>query len=268
MDTVEGTNDTNVLKEIVSTDNPTGNAFSYKTMFENYGMEGVLTLIVLVALIDFVRRLATRAADKVPLGFSKLFKRDSNAEKLKTLKNHLLFRDIENNLSVNIGNLHYTCEIRRRVFTDALKIRMECMRDSIINLIEEPWYFDQTPEEFANNWGQIENNIIACWHKRCEDEGIFPFVISKLDSVYTPNVNIINSLFDSVCRDSSAGFDIIKKTDNIFDILKAIHYSLIINTLEDTIAIINGDFSGKTYKNVECPGTELCTIEECPAKKH
>lgn len=235
--------------------------------FKSYGPSGLITILIVVALIDFARRLGTRAADKIPLGIGKIFKKNLSKDKLEKLKNHLLFQDIENNIKVNIYNLHYSCKLRRLVFIDALTFRMEAEREEILKLIEGDNYFKMTPSEFHNAWKQMESNITASWHNKCYQAGIFHFVIKKMDDAYQDKIQIINNLIDSVYRDNTKEFDIYKKTDTIFDILKAIQYSLMVNTLEDTIAVINGDFSGKTYKNVTCPGKNHCESIQCPIAK-
>lgn len=235
---------------------------------KDYGIGSVIAVILVVAIIDFVKRLATRAADKIPLKFRKSNENyGSDLEKLQKLKKHLLFDDIENNIKVNIYNLHYSCKLRRLLFIDLLTFRMQAEREEILKLIENDNYFNLTPKEFHNTWKQMESNITANWHNKCYNAGIFHFVIKKMDEAYKDKIIIINNLIDSVYRDNTKEFDIYKKTDTIFDILKAIQYSLMVNTLEDTIACINGDFCGQTYKGLTCPGEVHCEIDDCPIAK-
>jgi len=236
------------------------NVFTYMKTYKEYGISGIILIILAISLLGFLRRLATRAADKVPLGFSKFFKKNKRDENL--------FRDIENNIITNIHNLHYICKLRRLVVGDALIYRMEAIREEIYKLIDQPWYFEQTKDEFANNWGQLENNVVSTWRKKCESGGIFDFVIDKMDTAYTDKVAILKTLIDSVCRENGTSFDIIKRTDNILDLYKAVQYSLMVNTLEDTLSDINGELAGRTYKGVTCPGPDICTIKDCPSKNN
>jgi hypothetical protein len=235
-------------------------------MYGVYGVKGVLLVIVFIAIIDFIRKLSRNTADKITS--IKLPKKQPPLDELEVLKSHLLFTDIDNNINTNIGNIHFTCQVRKAVFSDMLKFRMEVLRDELLSILNSDDYLNLSDPEFKVVWKQLENNVVSKWTKRCLDAEIPDFIIGKMDRVYKDKVEIINSLIDSVCDDTVTNSSVYTKTDQIFDILRAVHYALIINTLEDTLKIINGDFAGVSYHKLTCPGPSICTIQDCPAKKH
>lgn len=226
-------------------------------VYHNQGIGGVIGILLIVGIIGFIKRFGGRIAEALPMKFFNIGSND-----LETLKNHLLFSDIENNINVNIHNIEFGCELRREVFTDVLTFRLKAMREEILKILERPDYFDLGPESFKSVWDQYQQSVVLNWHTRCRKNGIFEFVIEKMDLVYKDKQPIIDTMLNDICMDQSK-HSVFEKTDTIFDVLKAVHYSLIINTYEDALKLINGDFIGKKYKTAECPGTENCKYDMC-----
>ena len=219
------------IESLLDTQNP--NAFQ------------IFLLVSIIGLIAFSKTLGTRIAQEIELRWG------DKGKSLRKTKLHPLFNDIIYWRNVTIRNINYECELRKKLFTDMLDIKLKCMYDEIHQTISEKDYFSLDIESFRTIWTQFQPKVRLKWRSSCEQEGVFGDMIRRMDNIYEEKADVIQKLIISVCRDDSKK-TIFEKTKTILDIHRAVYYSLLSHTLEDILKSINGELNKRVYKGVEC----------------
>ena len=204
----------------------------------------ILMIVVLVGLLSFSKEIGQRIA-KAKIYCPK------RAVGLRKLKSHTFFQDLVTWREVTIKNMNYDCELRRKLFTDMLDIKLKCLYNEILETISKSDYFDSSLEDFRATWVSFQPRVRLCWRQSCEQEGIFGDILRRMDTIYEEKADVIQQLIKSVCRDTSKK-TVFEKTMTILDIHRAVYYSLLENTLSDILKDINGELDKRTYKGYSC----------------
>ena len=204
----------------------------------------ILMIVVLVGLLSFSKEIGQRIA-KAKIYCPK------RAVGLRKLKSHPFFQDLVTWREVTIKNMNYDCELRRKLFTDMLDIKLKCLYNEILETISKSDYFDSSLEDFRATWVSFQPRVRLCWRQSCEEEGIFGDILRRMDTIYEEKADVIQQLIKSVCRDTSKK-TVFEKTMTILDIHRAVYYSLLENTLSDILKDINGELDKRTYKGYSC----------------
>ena len=84
----------------------------------------ILMIVILVGLLSFSKEIGQRIA-KAKIYCPK------RAVGLRKLKSHPFFQDLVTWREVTIKNMNYDCELRRKLFTDMLDIKLKCLYNEI-----------------------------------------------------------------------------------------------------------------------------------------
>jgi hypothetical protein len=205
----------------------------------------IVILITVIGLLAFSRTLGTRIAETIQLKWG------NNARKLRDLKSHPLFNQINTWREITIKNINYECPLREKLFTDMLDIKLKCLYGEIEETISKSDYFDSDIDTFRTIWTNFQPRVRLNWKQSCEEEGVFGDMIRRMDEIYEEKADVIQRLIISVCRDDSKK-TIFEKTKTILDIHRAVYYSLLSHTLEDILKSINGELNKREYKGFGC----------------
>lgn len=204
----------------------------------------IIMIVVIVGLLSFSKEIGQRLANlKVYC--------PKKAMRLRKVKSHLFFRDLQTWRQITIKNLDYDCELKRKLFTDMLDIKLKCLYTEIVDTISKDGYFDYSLEEFRSVWVSFQPKVRLSWRESCEEEGVFGDILRRMDGIYEEKADVIQQLIKSVCRDTSKK-TVFEKTITILDIHRAVYYSLLENTLQDILKDINGELVKRTYKGYLC----------------
>ena len=81
------------------------------------------------------------------------------AVRLRKLKSHPFFQDLVTWREVTIKNMNYDCELRRKLFTDMLDIKLKCLYNEILETISKSDYFDSSLEDFRATWVSFQPRV-------------------------------------------------------------------------------------------------------------
>lgn len=220
-------------------------------------VDSVFTVIILTLVFAFFRKFGENLADKFK-ACTNIIKQKTSQKYIRDLKNHPWFKHLKSNINVNVHNIDYICQLRRLVFVDMIIALMDSLNEESIKLIETDNYLKLNSDDFNVMWEQFERNVNQTWFEKCDSMCIPEFAFIKFNNTYQVKIKIINGLISSVCTLEKYHKSNYDKTMIIFDMLKSIHYTIMLNVLEDTFKHINGDFIDLTYKNITCLGVEKC----------
>ncbi len=164
------------------------------------------------------------------------------------LRYHILFSTAKYRLSVEIPNLEVFKDkpIRQLLMIDLLRIYTKTISDGcrdIATLDMKGWSSDRWIVEMTNHI----STIMSAAYETSKSEGIPDIVIIKFARWINPTVEMLFTYIETIGK-SSTYFTNLARTNTLFLVVNLLLETILWDA-ERTIKYLNGDISGKTYKN-------------------
>jgi len=151
-------------------------------IYDKFGIIGLFgTLIMILAFLgtyEIIKLVATSILEKkainIPFFKKKIYK------DVEPLENHKFFEDLDRMINYEIYQMNIHCNLRKRIFTKLIKIRLTVVREVFSELTKIPTVTLETKDLLA----LIQTTRVKIkyeWRKQAEEAGIPQIVIDRFN---------------------------------------------------------------------------------------
>ncbi len=210
-------------------------------IIENYGVMGLLGIVVLILLINIVKSkwfgaMISRVSDKF---IEKFIKSKTKGISIKIsitnsdIINHDIFNYIDFWTYSKIPTIQFSTDYRTAVFRKYLTIYLKSYKSKIFDFVSSGEYQTMDSPQVCKAMLNLINEIVFDYEKKMEDAGIPKIVIEKMKTKNNETIALTMDLIDSICNSPFYNCD--KNFLKIYSIL-----NIVLSILENTISCSEG----------------------------
>lgn len=212
----------------------------WKSIFTSYGILGVIIVGLIYIIFTKVEWF------KEVLG---LFKKSTVAISDTQLSNHVVFSQFDFWMVQKIPTLNFKTKFRNLVFRDYLAIYLKVYKIHIENFVKSKKYETLDNNEFWNSISELINTITKEYELEMSTIGIPILVIEKMKIRNNDYVELMRGLIKGISESEFYKSDKNRlKMYSVLNIICPIIESSIFHS-EVVCTVLNGELTGKTYKN-------------------
>jgi len=212
-------------------------------IISEFGWVGFLLVVFLIILIKYINKNFDNVFTKNSKSINDISLNNTN-----DLKYHQFFSNAQYRLMVEIPNLEIdnTRPVRQRIFRDLLYIKIKSFYDGF-QAITEIDMSNWSSEQWIFEMNQHIRSILNEYELKCRQRGIPDEVLIKFSRWNCTSMDVlyeyITGLGNSKIYDNN-----ISRTNTLMFIMNLLLVTLIADA-ERTLKDLNGEISGKLYKN-------------------
>ena len=164
------------------------------------------------------------------------------------LRYHILFSAAQYRLTVELPNLEIFPDkpVRQALMTDLLRIYIKHIADGCREMASVDMG-NWSAEQWTTEMGNKMNSIICAANSAARDSGIPEIVVTKFTRWINPSIDMLFTYVETVGR-SPIYHSNLARTNTLFLVVNLL-MSTMLGDAERTIRYLNGDITGKMYRN-------------------
>lgn len=219
----------------------------------NYGLFSAILIITIILVLFYGSIHLFQFLHK------KILNKFQNRKKIK-LNKHQFFNDLQFLKNHKLKEVNTSCIIRKQLYIDIMRIRIECFYNSFFNFIKEDLN-SFSNKEFLNRVQGIIDDANSMAITNALSEGVPIFILNSMNEkrkiVSQFNYNAIKGY----CYNEYLYSDNIERMCAILDFMTT-SIECYMNVLEQNLAQFNGNIKKMNYKGTSCAFCSFCVHDK------
>lgn len=227
-----------------------------------YNDIGLVPLLVLAILslggYELVRAGGTYLRGMLTARVNRIFPTRNKAR----LSHHVIFSKLDTLLNYRVKNMHISCPLRFRIFSDLLEIRITTVKETLkdFSTVELDGL---SQADFRQAVADRLQAIAFLWSSKAVVAGIPMAALEKFKDQNERWSSVLDMVLLDQCLVTTTYQTNTERLDTIFDMIGSLEIHCF-SDVEKSLGELNGEISSVTYKGITCNG---CT-PDCTLRKH
>lgn len=222
-------------------------------LVSNYGFFSAIIIITVVLVLFY------GCINLFQFLHKKILNKFENRKKIK-LNKHQFFDDLKYLKEHKLKEVNTSCIIRRQLYIDIMKIRIDCFYNSFNNFIKQDLNSFNNKQFFNRVRGIIDDANSAAITNALS-QGIPIFILNSMIEKRKTISQFNNNAIKGYCYNNYLYSDNIQRMCAILDFMTT-SIECYMNVLEENLAEFNGNIKKMNYKGTGCSQCHFCVHDK------
>ena len=181
-------------------------------------------------------------------------------KKKKRLDKHIFFQKIDYLINYTLYTVKTPCPIRRQIYIDAMKIRLEVYKQKINEFVKQNLNIYSKSELQIKVFSMLDE-AKKVFVMKAKEEGIPSFILNRLDEKVFSFYEVFYSEIKIFCESDYIYHDNNDRMYSILDLFM-VKFEFYMNKFEKELASFNGELKNHTYKGISCVNCTSCVHDK------